>query len=77
MARLVLTDASPLIGLARLDGLTWLGALFGVVWMPDEVRREVLSGSGAGDGRGESVSRKTVMNNYEFRSLTSVTETKA
>ena len=49
MARLVLTDASPLIGLARLDGLTWLGALFGVVWMPDEVRREVLSGSGAGD----------------------------
>jgi len=49
MARLVLTDASPLIGLARVDGLPWLGALFGVVWMPDEVRREVLSGSGADD----------------------------
>lgn len=42
MARLVLTDASPLIGLARVDGLPWLGALFGVVWMPPEVRREVL-----------------------------------
>lgn len=49
MARLVLTDASPLIGLARVDGLNWLGALFGVVWMPFEVRREVLAGSGAGD----------------------------
>jgi predicted nucleic acid-binding protein len=42
MARLVLTDASPLIGLARVDGLSWLGVLFGVVWMPPEVRREVL-----------------------------------
>ncbi len=42
MARLVLTDASPLIGLARVDGLPWLGALFCVVWMPPEVRREVL-----------------------------------
>lgn len=49
MARLVLTDASPLIGLARVEGLTWLEALFGAVWMPDEVRREVLPGLGAGD----------------------------
>ena len=49
MARLVLTDASPLIGLARVDGLNWLGALFGVVWMPIEVRREVLAGSAAVD----------------------------
>ncbi|MCX7672095.1 MAG: DUF3368 domain-containing protein [Thiobacillaceae bacterium] len=49
MARLVLTDASPLIGLARVEGLAWLDALFGKVWMPQEVRREVLSGSGAGD----------------------------
>jgi len=49
MARLVLTDASPLIGLARVEGLTWLKTLFGTVWMPDEVRREVLSGLGAGD----------------------------
>ncbi len=42
MDRLVLTDASLLIGLARVDGLAWLGALFGVVWIPPEVRREVL-----------------------------------
>ncbi len=42
MARLVLTDASPLIGLARVDGLPWLGALFGTVWTPPEVQHEVL-----------------------------------
>ncbi len=46
MARLVLTDASPLIGLSLVDGLPWLAALFGEVWMPEEVRSEVLSGSG-------------------------------
>jgi predicted nucleic acid-binding protein len=46
VARLVLTDASPLIGLTRVDGLPWLGALFGVVWMPPEVRREVLPNRG-------------------------------
>lgn len=49
MARVVLSDASPLIGLARVGGLTWVGTLFGMVWMPDEVRREVLVGSGAAD----------------------------
>lgn len=49
MARLVLTDASPLIGLARVDGLPWLGALFGVLWMPPEVRREVLPDRGHPD----------------------------
>lgn len=49
MARLVLTDASPLIALARVDGLPWLGALFGVVWMPPEVRREVLPDRGHPD----------------------------
>jgi len=46
MAGLVLTDASPLIGLARVDGLVWLRSLFGTVWMPDEVRSEVLPGRG-------------------------------
>lgn len=51
MARLVLTDASPLIGLARVDGLAWLGALFGEVWLPVEVRREVLSGIATADER--------------------------
>lgn len=49
MARLVLTDASPLIGLARVDGLLWLQLLFGRVWMSAEVRREVLPGNGSPD----------------------------
>lgn len=49
MARLVLTDASPLIGLARVDGLPWLRALFGEVWMPVEVRSEVLPNQGWAD----------------------------
>jgi predicted nucleic acid-binding protein len=49
MARLVLTDASPPIGLARIDGLMWFGELFGVVWMPPEVRREVLPNRGLRD----------------------------
>ena len=42
MAVLVLTDVSPLIGLAWVDGLVWLGALFRVVWMPPEVHKEML-----------------------------------
>jgi predicted nucleic acid-binding protein len=46
MARLVLTDASPLIGLARVDGVNWLQALFGSIWWPPEVRAEVLTGRG-------------------------------
>ncbi|MGF1614486.1 MAG: DUF3368 domain-containing protein [Gammaproteobacteria bacterium] len=45
-SHLVLTDASPLIGLARVDGLAWLEALFGEVWMPPEVRQEVLPDMG-------------------------------
>jgi predicted nucleic acid-binding protein len=44
VARLVLTDASPLIGLAIVDGLPWLQRLFGEVWMPAQVRGEVLPG---------------------------------
>ena len=46
MARLVLTDASPLIALARADSLPLLQQLFGTVWMPEEVHQEVLTGSG-------------------------------
>lgn len=49
MAGIVLTDASPLIGLARVDGLGWLESLFAEVWLPVEVRREVLSGFGSAD----------------------------
>ncbi len=46
MAGLVLTDASPLIGLAHVNGLTWLHALFGEVWMPPEVYAEVVTNRG-------------------------------
>ena len=44
MARLVLTDASPLIGLSIVHGLGWLQSLFGELWMPPEVEQEVLAG---------------------------------
>jgi predicted nucleic acid-binding protein len=46
VARLVLTDASPLIGLAWVDGLDWLRTLFGTAWIPPEVKREALTGLG-------------------------------
>lgn len=42
MARIVIADASPLIGLSLVDGLQWLPALFGEVWLPEIVRQEVL-----------------------------------
>lgn len=57
MARLVLTDASPLIGLAIVDGLPWLHGLFGSVSMPREVEREVLGG---GVTRGENAIRQAL-----------------
>ena len=50
MARYVISDAGPLIGLAIVDGLAWLPALFNEVWIPPSVQREVLPGVGA---RGE------------------------
>ncbi|HRJ54253.1 MAG TPA: DUF3368 domain-containing protein [Candidatus Thiothrix moscowensis] len=51
MARLVIADASPLIGLSIVNGLEWLPALFGEVWIPEQVCREVLSGK---HSRGEA-----------------------
>jgi predicted nucleic acid-binding protein len=51
MARYVLSDASPLIGLAIVDRLGWLPALFGTVWVPPAVQQEVLPGVAA---RGEA-----------------------
>lgn len=42
MAHKVVIDASPLIGLALVDGLAWLPALFGQVFLPDSVKQEVL-----------------------------------
>ncbi len=44
MARLVLSDASPLIGLSRVGGLDWLRALFGEVALTPEVRSELHAG---------------------------------
>ena len=51
MARYVISDASPLIGLAIVDGLDWLPALFGTVWIPPSVQKEALPGTRA---RGET-----------------------
>jgi len=42
MARLVLSDASPLIALARVGGIGWLHSLFGELAIPTSVRAEVL-----------------------------------
>lgn len=38
----VIADASPLIGLTRVDGLEWLSLLFGRVYLTPTVLREVL-----------------------------------
>ena len=51
MARIVVSDSSPLIGLSIVKGLEWLPALFGEVWIPSAVCREVLAGKHA---RGEA-----------------------
>jgi predicted nucleic acid-binding protein len=42
MMHKVVIDASPLIGLALVDGLAWLPALFGQVFLPESVKQEVL-----------------------------------
>ena len=44
MAAIVIADASPLIALARLDGLGWLRALFNEVLVTETVIGEVLTG---------------------------------
>lgn len=45
----VIADASPLIGLARVGGLAWLPTLFGPVSVTPTVLREVLPGLGLAD----------------------------
>lgn len=42
MAATIISDASPLIGLSIVDGLSWLPEIFGTVWIPEEVKNEVL-----------------------------------
>jgi predicted nucleic acid-binding protein len=44
--RLVLSDAAPLICLAQVDGLRWLGKLFRRVHLTQDVRDEILTGLG-------------------------------
>lgn len=44
MAGIVIADASPLIALARVNGLDWLPTLFGEVMVTEEVLAEVLTG---------------------------------
>ena len=44
MAAVVISDASPLIGLARVNGIGWLQELFGEVLIPEVVANEVLTG---------------------------------
>ena len=43
-ANTLIADACPLIALARVNGLSWLEALFGQVLVTEEVMAEVLSG---------------------------------
>lgn len=51
MARIIVIDASPLIGLAIVDGLKWLPEIFGTVFLPESVKQEVLPGKAAhGEG---------------------------
>ncbi len=45
MARLVLSHTSPLIGLSRVEGLSWPAELFGRVFVTLEVARELRGGS--------------------------------
>lgn len=44
MAGIVIADASPLIALARVNGLDWLPSLFDEVMVTEEVLAEVLTG---------------------------------
>ncbi len=50
MKRFVVMDASPLIGLAIVDGLVWLPEIFETVYVPKAVKAEVLPQTAA---RGE------------------------
>ena len=50
MKRFIVVDASPLIGLAIVDGLSWLPKLFDTIYVSETVKGEVLPGTAA---RGE------------------------
>jgi predicted nucleic acid-binding protein len=44
--RFVLSDAAPLICLAQVDGLSWLGRLFGRIDITQQVLEEIITGRG-------------------------------
>jgi len=50
----VVSNASPLINLARIDQLDLLRQLYGEVWIPEAVYREVVE-EGAGQAGAEEV----------------------
>ncbi len=51
MAKFVVMDSSPLIGLAIVSGLAWLPSLFNRSYLTETVKREVMPGKQA---RGET-----------------------
>jgi predicted nucleic acid-binding protein len=61
MARIVIIDASPLLGLAIVDGLKWLPDIFGTVFLPESVKQEVLPGKAA---RGEEAITHAIVSGW-------------
>ena len=57
--RLIIADASPLIGLSRVGGLEWLAPLFGSVVITPIVLQEVLPGT---NQRGEPEIQAAITN---------------
>ena len=47
MKNFVVIDASPLIGLAIVDGLSWLPKIFDIIYVSKIVKNEVLPGTEA------------------------------
>ena len=47
MKNFVVIDASPLIGLAIVDGLSWLRKIFDIIYVSKVVKNEVLPGTEA------------------------------
>jgi len=58
---IVISDASPLIAIGRIDGLAWLRQVFGEVCIPPEVAAEVLPGRGL---PGERALRTAVLDGW-------------
>lgn len=61
MARIVVIDSSPLIGLVIVDGLKWLPELFDSVYLSESVKQEVLPGKAA---RGEETIARAISSGW-------------